>query len=327
MTKMKLKNVFAIIALAATLAPACKKDDKKEAVYLYFDGKISFSIPAYVRAGDSFTFNLDEISTLSSDKLAEGESIRYFVTDPYTAQNDTLETGEDIKFTVSDSLGTFALTVKGFCSGFVNSSCSVTFHTISPDFIGGSLTGTGILRSDDNFKDSRDGNIYYYIQSGNLLWTRNNLAYAGTGIPYMESEVMNTVFGRFYTYDQAMTACPDGWRIPTDAEWQALFESYSGNSGALMANARFNDQSMWGYWRDVHPTNESQLAIIPAGYASVSHDGIAFNSGDAYAALWTSTKEDGLGVYRYIHEKSANLFRNSQACDSFYLPVRCVKEK
>lgn len=324
---MKLKNVFAVIALAATLTPACKKDDKKDTVYLYFDGKISFSIPAYVRAGDSFTFKLDEISTLSSDKLAKGETIRYYVTDPYTARNDTLAAGEDIKLTVSDSLGTFTLTVKGFCSGFVNSSCSATFQTIDPALIGGSLSDTGILPTDDHFKDSRDGNSYYYTQAGNLLWTRNNLAYAATGIPYRESEVMNTLFGRFYTFEQAQAACPDGWRIPTDAEWQELYDSYSGNAGALMAGARFNDQAMWGYWKDVRPTNESRLALIPTGYASVSHDGIQFNSSDAYAAFWTSTEENGLGVYRYIHEKSKDLFRSTQACDSFYLPVRCVKEK
>lgn len=323
---MNLKNIFAAIVLAAILAVSCKKDDDSETTYQYFSGNISFTMPEYVRPGDSFTFNINEISTLSSDILTEGESIRFYVTDPYTARNDTLEAGETVKFTVRDTLGTFTLTIKGYCSGFVNSSCSATFSTINPSIIGGSMSGTGILAGDSHFTDSRDGNTYFYTRIGDLLWIRHNLAYAGTGIAYRESEVMNTLFGRFYTFDQAQTACPDGWRIPTDAEWQALYESYSENAGALMADVNFNGTALWGYWKDVHPTNESKLALIPAGYASVSHDGISFNTADAYAALWTSTEENGMGVYRYIHEKSNTLFKQVQAHDSFYLPVRCVKK-
>ena len=324
---MKLKNVLAALSMAIILLPSCKKDDDSETTYLYFDGEIEFSLPTYVKAGDKFTFNIDEISTLSTDKLAEGESIGYYWTDPYTAKNDTLKDGrKTIEFTVKDTLGTFDLTIKGFLSGFVNGYCTVSFSTVNPDYFNGSLSQTGVKRSDSHFTDSRDGNVYYYTQIGDLLWTRNNLAYTGSGVPYKDSEVMNSLFGRFYTYDQAMSACPAGWRLPTDAEWQTVVDNWSGNSGALMVDARFNDESMWTYWKDVKPTNESKLGILPLGYATAASDGPYFYSLSVYAAVWTSTVESGMGVYRYIHEKSSTLFRGTQTRDSFYLPVRCVKE-
>lgn len=325
---MKLKNIFAALAVAALLVPSCKKDDNKEVTYLYFDGSISFSLPSYVKAGDTFTFDINEISTLTSDKLAQGEEIRYYVTDPYTAVNDTLDNRDGkFTFTVLDTLGSFTLTVKGFCSGFVNSSCSATFVTIDNDLLHGSLTGTGIGVLDKHFTDPRDSNVYYYTQKGNLLWTRNNLGYAGSGIPYMESKVMDKLFGRFYSYDQAVGACPEDWRLPTESEWQALFDSYGGNAGELMADARFNDNAMWTYWREVRPTNGSGIGLLPVGYAYESVNGKTFGGSGAYAAFWTSSKENGLGVFRYINEQSSTIFRGTQSCESFYLPVRCVKEK
>lgn len=327
MTTMKLKNLFAAFVLTVLLVPSCKKDNGSDTTYLYFDGNISFTMPAYVKAGDSFTFDINEISTLTSDNLAKDEAIKYYVTDPYTGKNDTLDINENIvTFSVRDTLGSFSLIIKGFCSGFVNSSCEASFYTVNPNFVGGSLTETGVFSNDSHFTDSRDGNVYYYVKTGDLEWTRNNLAYAGTGIPYQNSEVMNTLFGRFYTFDQALTACPEGWRLPTDSECQAMIDNYSGNAGAIMANARFNDEAMWEYCKEVSTTNESGLGFIPAGYACASQNGAVFNSGDAYAAFWTSTEENGLGVYRYIHEKSSTLFRQSQSRDSFYLPVRCVKK-
>lgn len=84
-------------------------------------------------------------------------------------------------------------------------------------------TVTGAYSSKDPvFVDSRDGGSYYTTTFDGRTWMRNNLYHTGAGVSFENSEAMDAVFGRLYTWNEAVNSCPEGWRLPSDAEFTAM---------------------------------------------------------------------------------------------------------
>lgn len=94
------------------------------------------------------------------------------------------------------------------------------------------------------FTDERDGNTYGWVRIGDLEWMTSNLKYYEIA-PYYEStynlfggsnpqsvrshfrvdfEADYEEYGNFYTWEEATSPglCPEGWRLPTDADWKNL---------------------------------------------------------------------------------------------------------
>ena len=73
------------------------------------------------------------------------------------------------------------------------------------------------------FIDTRDNQMYDYILLGNQYWMAKNLNYNCEGsfdFSQVTSEVPDK--GRLYNINAAQTACPEGWHLPSNAEWQEL---------------------------------------------------------------------------------------------------------
>ena len=57
-----------------------------------------------------------------------------------------------------------------------------------------------------------------------------NLNYETTDSWWYDNDPVNgEIYGRLYTWDAAMSACPPGWHLPSDDEWKQL-EMYLGMS-------------------------------------------------------------------------------------------------
>ena len=67
--------------------------------------------------------------------------------------------------------------------------------------------------------DPRDGQRYATVMLDDQLWMASNLNYNLDGSLY-NSNNPHGGYGRLYTFEQAQVACPDGWHLPTDREWQ-----------------------------------------------------------------------------------------------------------
>ncbi len=76
---------------------------------------------------------------------------------------------------------------------------------------------------------------YCEIVIGNQVWMCLNwdAAYPGSKV-YDGVEANRALFGGLYTYAQAMSPgfCPDGWRIPSVADWQELISALGGATEA-----------------------------------------------------------------------------------------------
>jgi uncharacterized protein (TIGR02145 family) len=77
------------------------------------------------------------------------------------------------------------------------------------------------------FTDARDGQVYEKVRIGDQWWMAENLNYY---IPdgsyyYANDSLKYHQYGRLYTWDEALNACPVGWHLPTDEEWKTLEET------------------------------------------------------------------------------------------------------
>jgi len=344
---MKFHRIIALLlVIAPVLSVSCKKDEEEE-VGEYLSGSIDLVFPSYVTSGYTKQFRIDTMSTLyRGDKL---HKVGYYFTNPTTGKSDTVVFDGGVAnpdfpdgvytFTAPDKLARYSISVTGYSKDYYVKSASVSFVVVDPRLDGkGSITGFELEDDSPLFVDPRDSRRYYTTTVEGKEWFRQNLGWEGAGKAYKDADAMSYIFGRYYTWNEARTACPPGWRLPSDEEWMDLAaahggaaapDSYdiAGAAASLMEDLKFNGETMWEYWPDVKIDNAAKFSAMPVGYATVL-DGVYdfFNYGD-YTVFWTSTEnEDGdSGIYRYIYVDKNIVFRGTGDKDSFAASVRCVR--
>ena len=311
--------LYTTLALAVFAAFSCKKDDEETEVKPYLYG-VNFDMPTFARPGESFTLKPYGVYYTQADPGVEKYTYKWKVDSDDYQEMDT--------FTITfNQVGNYTV----YCqasdpdNNYYATTVSKVVIIVDPA-LGKTLTGTGISETDDHITDARDRsgeNEYFYKNVSGLDWFRNNLAWTGAGLAFENADVTSYPIGRYYTWDEAINACPKGWRLPTDAEWASL----GTDAGALMCEAYLNGTKMWEYWPDVIHTNTTELAVIPSGYALSAITTPAYKRLYTYAAFWTATEStDGtMAAYRYIHAEE-NVIRSTYAeKGSLALSVRCVR--
>ena len=336
--KTYTKYLFVLLAAGAALLWSCKKEDDTLPT---LSGDLRFEpLPAYVQKGDSFHIVATGVYRGSNraDSL-----VGYRMFNPLTARYDTLrleneEGPAEADFVISaDTLNTFTLNVYAFAKGYYGASFSSSFTIVNPslDTLKGSLKGHQFgYKLKTKFNDERDGSTYYASSLSSGGWMLQNLAWDGAGIPFADCESMNYIAGRFYNWDEAQTACPAGWKLPSDADFVTLAgsgtagENISGVAGKLKGDVYFNGKQLWPYnGKDITLTNETDFTAATWGYLTVSAGVHQFRESGVSAVFWTSDSIDAEnGVARYIKADSNDFFYQSFDKKSFYASVRCIKE-
>ena len=63
----------------------------------------------------------------------------------------------------------------------------------------------------DDLIDSRDGKIYKTVKIGDQIWMAENMNYASPNSWTNDSlDKDGAIYGRFYTFEEVNTVCPDG---------------------------------------------------------------------------------------------------------------------
>lgn len=197
-----------------------------------------------------------------------------------------------------------------------------------------------------------DGNEYKTVRIGHQEWMARNLRaehYAdGTAIPSSSRHCPDNdedkvkTYGYLYDWYAVMRnsssswsnpsgvqgICPDGWHVPSDAEWDEL-ESYVKKNGdeVMSGSVAKALAAQTGWWGDGHigyqseTNNSTGFSALPAGY----YNGWYNDFGD-YADFWSATQgADDNALCRYLDYNGPSVY----CCNynkSLGLSVRCVKD-
>lgn len=74
------------------------------------------------------------------------------------------------------------------------------------------------------------------IHIGDQIWMKHNTSILlPNSFWYERDSINNHQNGRLYFFSAAQNACPKGFHIPTDEEWQILIDHFGGNDQAGLA--------------------------------------------------------------------------------------------
>ena len=195
---------------------------------------------------------------------------------------------------------------------------------------------------DDNgtFKDTRDNQSYKWVRIGEQIWMAQNLGwlpsvspgstlsetephyyvfdYAGTVTMDAKAAANFTSYGALYNWPAARRACPEGWHLPSDAEWTTLTDILG---GAAVAGRKMKSSTGWvGTGNGVDSVGFNAL---PAGGLDHKYGFV----GMTYLAAFSSDTENSATTAWYrglIHTDSKVNRNNTMKSDGY--SVRCVKD-
>lgn len=199
-----------------------------------------------------------------------------------------------------------------------------------------SCTEEAVKICQNSFEDPRDGTIYCIKEIGNQTWFAENLAFV-TDSSYLNPlnpEDIQSPFGRLYTFEDAQIACPDGWHLPSDAEWKIL-ENFIGINSLVIddLNERGTDQGNTlksdAYWVNGLDTlanrNFYGFNAFPAGEWNPSY-GPYFGLYER-TSFWTSTVYDSstAGIIRRLDENTNTVIRTYYS-KKMGFSCRCIQD-
>lgn len=219
--------------------------------------------------------------------------------------------------------------------GIVVASCSDDDDT--PSKVKAAASGT--------FTDERDGEVYGWVRYGELDWMSENYRYdigdevnstiyldadenGSTNGSYTPDSQRNLArYGRLYTLEGAKAACPEGWRIPTDNDWQQLEQAL----GMPAFDAATN-----GWRGNIAPVmlsvydQKSDLNLLLGGY----YFGYAIQGGwrmmGTYGYYWSDTLDaEKEGQFYYVRKLTYardGVCRMSMEPAGYKLSVRYVRD-
>lgn len=155
-----------------------------------------------------------------------------------TPANNTVKFG-DVQAEVTTA-STTSLTVK-VPNGSTKGKVSVKVGTFTEAVFANDFTTT-------SFIDTRDNQEYGQVYVGSQLWMTRNLNWdAPSGdYCYNDDATKCTQYGKLYTWSTASTACPNGWRLPTETDFNTLITTLGGATNAKTALVGTNSSSGLG---------------------------------------------------------------------------------
>jgi uncharacterized protein (TIGR02145 family) len=177
--------------------------------------------------------------------------------------------------------------------------------------------------SQQQFIDHRDGKVYNIVKIGNQTWMAKNLNFIGDGTIgryYNDDSNIGAIFGRLYSWEEAIKACPSGWHLPSDDDWTSLTNFVSTDGLGADACTKLKAASDWG--NNGNGTDEFGFSALPGGrYNDNDFANVGFNG-----FFWSITKYDASLVwYRSMNFNLAKVYR-SHSEKSRLFSVRCVQD-
>ncbi len=137
-----------------------------------------------------------------------------------------------------------------------------------------------------------------------VTWATRNVDEPGTFGGFPE------YYGGRYTYDEAKTACPTGWRLPTRAEFESLVRS-----GRVWTKQNGVSGSRFG--------SGDSVIFLPATFRTVDSSDNTFIMTGTY---WTSTPASPAGYSVVVEFGSNYVYTEFGNINTRTISVRCVRK-
>ncbi|NEW84948.1 MAG: hypothetical protein GZ094_21625 [Mariniphaga sp.] len=196
-----------------------------------------------------------------------------------------------------------------------------------------------------SFTDKRDNHSYKWVKIGDQIWMAENMAYmpyicgpdAQCGIYVYDyqgtgsASVNYSAYGCLYNWKTALTICPEGWHLPSDAEWMKL-ELFLGMKieDLNRTDIRGIGVNVGGklkgtgtlHWIDPNTgaTNESGFSGLPGGCFEINR----FHSIGITGYFWSADAINLKVTCRFLSNANG-LFARDFFEKTMGLSVRCVK--
>ncbi len=205
-----------------------------------------------------------------------------------------------------------------------------------------------LVRIKYNFIDTNQIDDDTEVRIGNQIWMKKNLDIDhyrnGDPIPcvqdddewknltngawchYLNKQIFGTTYGKlynWYTVSDPRGIAPEGWRIPSDADWTDL-EIYLG--GVFSGGGGKLKEAGTAHWSSPNDgaTNESGFTALPGGYRSY-YSPFYYIYEDGY--WWTCTEYDEkTSWYRNLYYSGDGITRGYAENKGAGYSIRCIKE-
>jgi uncharacterized protein (TIGR02145 family) len=295
-------------------------------------------------------------ATLNGEVISDGGSTiteRGF----YWSETDQTPDAGDNKVFASGTIGSYIKTISGLQSetkyyyrAFATNDHGTSIGTVK-DFTTEQEATSG------TFTDLRDGNTYKWVKIGEQVWMAENLAYLpsvsppsegsdtepyyyvydynGTNVTEAKATDNYSTYGVLYNWPAALTACPNGWHLPTVNEWDKLAQYISDQKGPYSKHVSEDGNCNWyevgkhlkatnGWNNNGNGTDDFGFSGLPGGdYTSYDFCRL----GD-YGSWWFATATEYLswaafyGCMAFDSDGFVWVYEKKE----FGYSVRCIKD-
>jgi len=188
---------------------------------------------------------------------------------------------------------------------------------------------------------SYGGETYQTVVIGKQTWFKRNLNYNASGSKCYKGEASNcAIYGRLYDWNTAKSACPGGWHLPSNADWDELMTAVGGYS---TAGTKLKSSSGWGE-KDasrsgvIAGTDNFGFSALPGGYRYLSSNNQTFSGGGYYdeeghwhdgdiGYWWSATEGSSSQAYRRsMYNYREDVYWDDLNKDGLF-SVRCLKDQ
>ncbi|MGL1903889.1 MAG: RICIN domain-containing protein [Fibrobacterales bacterium] len=196
--------------------------------------------------------------------------------------------------------------------------------------------------SPTEFTDTRDGQSYKKVLIGTQTWMAENLNYSNSNTIGYCSGAQNQgntatcdTYGRMYDWTMAMAGnssstsvpsgirgiCPADWHLPSDGEWQVLFNYVDVNNGEDGIGRSLKAETEW---MAMPGSDQFGFGALPGGFGAAG-GGNYYGSLTKYGLFWSST-ESGSKALRRDMRFSDDAVSLDNSAKGWMVSVRCIED-
>lgn len=172
------------------------------------------------------------------------------------------------------------------------------------------------------------GNVYNTVQIGSQIWMAENFrCFTDSSWIYDDDESNEELYGRLYSWEDALNNAPVGWHLPSHEEWLEMEEHINNLYGEKVPLALKSD-TCWlpnEFQEDTNGNDASGFNILPGG-ARWYINGTFYAAGES-AYFWTSTKADSIRATIRKFTSSDSIIGAGNSNIHYGFSVRYIKDE